>query len=152
MNEEPVAAPPTSAPDVTGSRIVAALIDIVLIAVVFVIMAALLGDSSASSGEDGSSFSLQLSGLPLILYIIIVLGYFFVLESKKGQTVGKMVMSLRVEAVEGPLTPQKVLIRTLLRLVDSLPFLYLVGFIVMLTSGKKQRIGDMAAGTVVVKA
>jgi uncharacterized RDD family membrane protein YckC len=51
-----------------------------------------------------------------------------------------------------PLTRQKVAIRTVLRLVDGLPFLYLVGFIAMVASKQKQRLGDMAAGTIVVKA
>jgi uncharacterized RDD family membrane protein YckC len=153
MNEQNPAAPPTpSAPDVTGSRIVAALIDFALMAGVFVIMAVLFGDSDASSGDDGSSFNLSLNGAPFIIFIVIVLGYYFVLESQRGQTIGKMVMGLRVAAVDGELSAQKVLIRTLLRIIDSLPFLYLIGFIVMLTSGRKQRIGDMAAGTVVVKA
>jgi uncharacterized RDD family membrane protein YckC len=42
-------------------------------------------------------------------------------------------------------------VRTILRIVDAFPAFYLVGFVVMITSQKKQRIGDMAAGTVVVR-
>jgi len=42
--------------------------------------------------------------------------------------------------------------RTLLRLVDSLPFLYLLGFIVMVATPRKQRIGDLVAGTTVTRA
>jgi uncharacterized RDD family membrane protein YckC len=152
MNEETTSPAPAAVVDVTGSRIVAGLIDIVVIAVVFVVMAAIFGDSNAGSDDDGSSFSVSLTGPAFIIYILIVVGYYFGLEYKKGQTLGKMIMGLRVAAVEGELTAQKVIIRTLLRIVDSLPVLYLVGFIVMLTSGRKQRIGDMAAGTVVVKA
>jgi uncharacterized RDD family membrane protein YckC len=152
MNEEPATSAPTTVEDVTGSRIVAALIDFVLLAIVFVIMAAIFGDSSSDSGDDGSGFSVSLSGLPFIIYLVIVLGYYYVLESQTGQTIGKMVMKLRVVAVEGELTAQKVVIRTVLRIVDSLPFLYLIGFIVMMTSARRQRIGDMAAGTLVVKA
>ena len=150
MNEEP--STPPAAPDVTGSRIVAALIDFVIVVVMYFIMAALFGDVGSSSDGDGSSFNVSLSGLPFIVYLVLVLGYYFVFESRKGQTVGKMVMGLKVVPIEGDLTPQKVLIRTVLRIIDSLPFLYLVGFVVMLTSARKQRIGDMAAGTVVVKA
>jgi uncharacterized RDD family membrane protein YckC len=43
------------------------------------------------------------------------------------------------------------LIRNVLRLVDGLPFLYLVGIITIAASKKKQRLGDMAAGTLVVR-
>ena len=46
----------------------------------------------------------------------------------------------------------KSFIRNLLRIIDGLPVFYLLGLIVMVSSKRKQRIGDMAAGTVVVKA
>jgi uncharacterized RDD family membrane protein YckC len=146
MDEQPEA---TTVQDVTGTRIAAALIDFVLFAVLFFIMAVLLGDSS--SGDNANGFSVSLNDAPFILYILILLGYYFGLESLRGQTVGKIVMGLRVVPIEGELTAQKVLIRTLLRIVDALPFFYVVGFIVMVTSARKQRIGDMAAGTLVVK-
>ena len=42
-------------------------------------------------------------------------------------------------------------VRTLLRIIDGLAF-YLIGFIVILVTEKKQRIGDFTAGTIVVKA
>jgi len=128
---------------------VAALIDIAVLFVVFVIMAALFGD--AGSNEDDSGFSLNLSGLPALIYFIIVLGYYFLLEMSGGQTIGKKVMGIKVVAVDGVLTPGKVIIRTLLRIVDGLPLFYLIGIIVIATSQRKQRIGDMAAGTIVVK-
>ena len=61
-------------------------------------------------------------------------------------------MGIRVVPVEGVLTPSKVAIRTILRIVDGLPFLYIVGLIAIFASQRKQRVGDMAAGTLVVKA
>jgi uncharacterized RDD family membrane protein YckC len=62
-------------------------------------------------------------------------------------------MGLRVETLDGsPYSPTKAFIRNLLRVIDALPFLYLLGLIVMVSSKRKQRLGDMAAGTVVVKA
>jgi len=152
MNEEAASPAPAAVVDVTGSRIVAALIDIVLLAIVFVIMALLFGDTdSGSDGEEGG-FYVSLSGAPFIVYLLIVAGYYFVLEMQNGQTVGKRIMHLRVVAVDGVLTPQKVLIRTLLRIVDGLPAFYLVGLLVSIMSSRKQRVGDMAAGTLVVKA
>ena len=115
-----------------------------LLGVLFIIMAILFGDSN--SGDNANGFSISLTGAPFILYILIVLGYYFVMESQTGKTVGKMMMGLRVVPIEGELTAQKVLIRTVLRIVDALPFFYVAGFIVMVTSARKQRIGDMAAG------
>jgi uncharacterized RDD family membrane protein YckC len=153
MNEQSSAAAPlTSSQDVTGIRIVAGIIDVILLGVVFVIMAALFGDSDANNGNDGSGFSVSLSGLPFIVFIVISFGYYFVLEAyNQGQTLGKKLMGIRVVAAEGVLDPGKVAIRTALRIVDGF-LLYLVAVIVIVVSQKKQRIGDMAAGTLVVKA
>jgi uncharacterized RDD family membrane protein YckC len=137
--------------DVTGKRIVAAIIDLVVLAVVFVVFAMLFGETEPE-GEDTSGFNLSLEGAPALLYFLVVLGYYFVLEAATGKTIGKMMMGLRVVSTAGPYTPMKAFIRTLLRIVDGLPFLYLLGLIVMVTSKQKQRIGDMAAGTLVVKA
>ncbi len=135
-----------------GPRIVAAIIDVVILAVVFVILAVLFGDFGSSSSGNGSSFNASLGTLGSLIFFVIVMGYYFVLESQTGQTIGKKVMNIRVTAVDGTLTGQKVAIRTILRIIDGLPFLYLLGVIVAAASSKNQRIGDMAAGTVVVRA
>ncbi|HEU0073165.1 MAG TPA: RDD family protein [Dehalococcoidia bacterium] len=149
MNEEQAASPPPAPREnVTGIRIVAALIDIILLAVVFGLMAALFGDTK--SDDDG--FSVNLSGAPGIIYFLIVLAYYLGLETMAGQTLGKKVMGIKVVAIDGPLTLGKVAIRTVLRIIDGLPFLYLLGLIVVAISKQNQRIGDMAAGTLVVKA
>jgi uncharacterized RDD family membrane protein YckC len=147
MNEEQGSSP-APRENVTGIRIVAAIIDIILLAVVFGVMAALFGDSSS----DNNSFSVNLSGGAAVIYFLIVVGYYLGLETMGGQTLGKKVMSIKVVAVDGPLTFGKVAIRTILRIVDGLPFLYLLGLIVVAVSKQNQRIGDMAAGTLVVKA
>lgn len=149
MNEEAAASPPPAPREnVTGSRIVAAFIDIILLGVVFAVLAALFGDTN--SDDDG--FSVNLSGAPGIIYFLIVFGYYLGLEAMYGQTLGKKVMGIKVVAIDGPLTLGKVAIRTVLRLVDGLPALYLLGLIVVAVSKQNQRIGDMAAGTLVIKA
>jgi uncharacterized RDD family membrane protein YckC len=136
--------------DVTGRRIVAALIDIVVLVVVFVLFAMLFGDSG-TEGEETKGVNLSLSGGPAIVYFVVVIAYYFVLEAATGKTLGKMAMGLRVVAIDGAYTPAKAFIRNLLRIVDGLPFLYLLGLIVIASSKRKQRIGDMAAGTRVVR-
>ena len=152
MNEDTSAASTQAVltEDVTGKRIVAAIIDIVVLAVVFVVFAMLFGDSDAET-EDSASVSLNLSGGPAIIYFLVVLAYYFVMEAATGKTLGKMMMGLRVQALDGAYTPMKAFIRNLLRIIDGLPVFYLLGLIVMVSSKRKQRIGDMAAGTVVVK-
>ena len=150
MNEQTAAAATPTTDNVTGPRIVAGIIDVVVLGVVFVVMSALFGDSG--SGDDGDGFSVSLSGLPFLIFIVISFGYYFVLEAyNQGQTLGKKVMGIRVVSVDGVLTPGKVAIRTILRIIDGFIF-YLVAVIVIATSKRNQRIGDMAAGTQVLKA
>lgn len=68
----------------------------------------------------------------------------------RGQTIGKRLMSLRVVDEQGlNLKLEQVIIRNLLRLVDRLPLMYMVGGVCMLLNGRNQRLGDIAAGTVV---
>lgn len=153
MNENTTATPSPPAADVTGPRIGAALIDLILLGIVFFVMAALFGDSTSSAGDDGAGFSANLSGIPAIIYFLIVLSYYYGLELTQGQTIGKKLTKIKVVSVDNSaLTPKQIGLRTACRIIDGLPFLYLLGFIVMLVSKKKQRIGDMAGKTIVVKA
>lgn len=70
-----------------------------------------------------------------------------------GQTLGKMALCLVVVTEDGGAIDYKpAAVRTLLRIVDVLPFLYVVGFVVILVTGRTQRLGDIVAVTVVVRA
>ena len=79
--------------------------------------------------------------------------YHFAMESGDGQTVGKKLMKLRVVLADGrPAGMREIAVRTVLRVVDGIGF-YIVGLIVMLATGqRRQRLGDLAAGTMVVDA
>jgi hypothetical protein len=69
-----------------------------------------------------------------------------------GQTVGKKVVGLRTIQVNGlPISLGQAVIRNLLRVVDLLPGLYLVGGLSALLDGRGRRLGDLAAGTMVVR-
>ncbi|HTA43135.1 MAG TPA: RDD family protein [Bryobacteraceae bacterium] len=69
-----------------------------------------------------------------------------------GQTPGKRMMRLRVVDAQGlKLEFHQIAIRNLMRVVDSLPLLYLVGGVAALVSRDAQRLGDMAANTVVIR-
>ena len=69
-----------------------------------------------------------------------------------GQTPGKRVAGIRVLTTRGePVTLVHALVRNLMRLVDILPTSYMVGAICILVTRRSQRLGDLAAGTVVVR-
>ncbi len=89
-----------------------------------------------------------------LVFFVIRTGYAIAMEwFWQGQTVGKRVFGLRVMDVNGlRLQPSQIIIRNLLRTVDSLPFLYLVGGITCLASRHGQRLGDLAANTIVIKS
>lgn len=83
---------------------------------------------------------------------VIMTFYTIILEwCWRGQTVGKRMMHLRVMDADGlRLRLHQVLMRNLVRFVDLLPGFYLVGGAACLLSRKAQRLGDLAAGTIVV--
>ena len=91
--------------------------------------------------------------LSLILYFVLSIFYGIILEWYwRGQTVGKRLMRLRVIDAHGlKLHAHQIIIRNLLRSVDILPLFYLVGGLTCFFSRRAQRLGDIAASTVVVR-
>jgi uncharacterized RDD family membrane protein YckC len=88
-----------------------------------------------------------------IFGFVITFGYTTISELLfGGQTLGKKVMRIRVVDERGMrLKPTQVVVRNLLRLVDMFPIYYAVGGVFALFSKRCQRLGDLAAGTVVVR-
>lgn len=79
-------------------------------------------------------------------------GYFIVQEGLYGQTIGKRAAGIVVVCRDGqPITFGQSIVRNLLRVVDGL-FSYALGLAVMLVNDDRQRIGDLAADTIVVRA
>ncbi len=143
MNE-PVSTTPTGA-GVVGRRVAAAILDLIPLGIVGALMA------DRSTGNGGATF--RLSGGRLLLYMVIVLAYYVVFESQMGTSPGKKIMGLKVVNEQGQAPDMTaVVVRNILRFIDGLPFLYLLGFIVVMVTPTKQRIGDLAARTWVVKA
>jgi len=93
------------------------------------------------------------SALTVVFGFVVTVGYGMGLEwFWRGQTVGKRLLRLRVVDAAGlRLQFSQVAIRNLLRVVDLLPGMYLVGGIAALCSRKAQRLGDLAANTVVIR-
>ena len=99
-------------------------------------------------------FSLDLAtALAVIAYFVVSIGYGVLTEwSWRGQTVGKRYLRLRVLDAQGlRLQFHQVLMRNLLRFVDLLPICYLFGGVACMTSRSAQRLGDLAANTIVVR-
>ncbi len=92
-------------------------------------------------------------GVSIVAYFSISIGYGLLTEWLwRGQTIGKRVLGLRVIDAQGlRLQFSQIVIRNLLRSVDMLPLVYLVGGVAMAVSRRGQRLGDIAANTVVVR-
>jgi uncharacterized RDD family membrane protein YckC len=103
------------------------------------------------------SVALAFTGLSaavgLVVWFLIDWGYSMVLEAAwSGQTLGKRLLGLRVLQESGVrLSPLQAVLRNLTRPVDRLPIFYLVGASAALASKSQQRLGDMLAGTIVVR-
>jgi uncharacterized RDD family membrane protein YckC len=133
---------------VTGRRILATIVDAILLGIVFGVLTIPFGSSSV----EGAAVSGSLGTLGTLLYLVIAFAYYAFLEGTRGQTVGKMLLGIKVVREGSGEVPGfgPAAIRTVLRIIDGL-FAYLVAFITVLVSGKNQRLGDMAANTLVVR-
>jgi uncharacterized RDD family membrane protein YckC len=136
--------------DVLGRRIAAAIIDAFIIAVLLVIVAKTLGDE----GTTKQSLWAETEGSPRAIFLLLTFAYYFGTELAWAQTVGKRVMKLRVVRQDGgPLGAGPAAIRNLVRFIDALPALYIVGGITVFATGERRlRLGDLAAKTKVVAA
>jgi uncharacterized RDD family membrane protein YckC len=137
-----VSAAPLTGPKLDNRRVLAGIVDLLIVAAgALVVLYA--GDSL--SGDRQGALGAVILGWALY--------YYFALESGSGQTVGKKLMNLRVVRADGrPAGMREIAVRTVLRVIDGIG-LYIVGLVVMLMTGqRRQRVGDLAAGTIVVDA
>jgi uncharacterized RDD family membrane protein YckC len=128
-----------------GSRFVALLVDTLLQSLAFV--AVIVGLTLA--GADGFAvFAVTAVAAFALLFLYPVA---FELAAG-GRTPGKRWSSLRVVCEDGsPVTVRASALRNLMRLVDALPAVYLVGAVAIFATRGNQRLGDLAAGTIVVR-
>jgi uncharacterized RDD family membrane protein YckC len=140
-----------------GSRFVAVLLDHLIVAVTIFVEFALLVWAASGAPKRPANVPLDKAGLwaaaiLIFLNFLLFWGYFALFEGLwRGQTPGKRVMKLRVIKDSGrQITFFEALARNLLRGVDYLPGMYLVGVITMLSNKANKRLGDFVAGTIVV--
>jgi uncharacterized RDD family membrane protein YckC len=134
-----------------GTRGSAALLDVLVSGLMVIglsVGAVLVG------GRLPAELAPQLAGVAAFLILSSWVAYFVVLEWLwNGQTLGKRRSGLRVIGADGePARFTAVLIRNLVRVIDFLPGYYALGVAVMFLTPRSQRLGDLAAGTYVVRA
>jgi uncharacterized RDD family membrane protein YckC len=128
------------------TRFLAWFVDALCVLVLLMILSrALLVMQLVSANLAGALYTLG--------YFVISIGYGMFCEWRwRGQTIGKRLLRLRVVDAEGlRLQFNQIVTRNLLRFVDSLPFFYFVGGVTCWLSPKCQRLGDIAANTIVIR-
>jgi uncharacterized RDD family membrane protein YckC len=93
------------------------------------------------------------AGVVSVLVFFVLFGYFIILESLTGgRTLGKLAAGLRAVRVDGqPIGFRRSVVRTILRLIDVYLTFGMVGLGFILGTPRNQRLGDLAAGTVVIR-
>jgi uncharacterized RDD family membrane protein YckC len=135
-----------------GSRFLAALVDTVLIIILqaIVYITLLLIVRGFLEGLEGLTGWVT-AALGLIAFALLWGYYIFFELLWNGQSPGKRLFKLRVIRADGtPITLTESLIRNLVRLLDLLPFFYGIGIVTMFADRQSRRLGDLAAGTLVV--
>ena len=91
--------------------------------------------------------------LLFLMNFLLNFGYFIFFEWKmKGQTPGKKWLGLRVMDADGlRLQFSQIVIRNLLRTIDQLPLIYLIGGTTSVINRKRKRLGDLVANTIVIR-
>ena len=138
-----------------GSRFLASLLDTAIVALLQVVI--LIVVTLVIRAFDGTAFSDQISAWVYAIFGLVAAifywGYYVFFEMLwNGQSPGKRWVGLRVIRGDGtPITLSESLIRNLARLVDFLPAAYGVGIVTMFVDKQSRRLGDLAAGTLVVQ-
>jgi uncharacterized RDD family membrane protein YckC len=148
-----------------GSRFIAALVDHLILGLllvglniaIVVLISSLAGDSSSIEQSLEETPEDWVAGLLIALYALLNFaiwwGYYLLFEWLwHGQTVGKRMAHIRVVRLDGaPVSFVPLAVRNLVRIVDFLPVGYGVGVVTMFCNRHARRLGDFAAGTLVVK-
>jgi uncharacterized RDD family membrane protein YckC len=148
--------PPSPLGDL-GSRIVAGIIDYIIIGIVAGILSIFLlvpwiMTGARMMGTFGPAWVGGILGIVGVMWILWLI-YFTYFEGTSGQTIGKSLIHIRVVKEDGSRCDLgSALVRNILRIIDHLPFLYLLGIILIAATDKRQRLGDMLARTIVIKA
>jgi len=136
-----------------GSRFIAIVVDYLIWTALLVIFSLIGVVIFAGVSAFGTTSANWMIGIVLLIIFLFHWGYFTLFEAfGNGRTPGKRVAKIRVIHRSGrAISFVEALARNLVRFVDYLPSLYGVGIVVMFFSKLNQRLGDMVAGTLVVR-
>ena len=141
-----------------GSRFVAILVDYLIwtagLVILAIVAALFLPAIHAAGGSMDAVTGKWAAGIVLLIIFLLHWGYFTLFEAfGNGRTPGKHVAGIRVIHRSGrAVSFVESLARNLVRAVDYLPSFYAVGVVAMFLNRQHQRLGDMAAGSIVVRS
>jgi uncharacterized RDD family membrane protein YckC len=132
-----------------GTRCIAAIVDYLILLIVLVGASILFLQSvPVAERTDGRAVAIVV----MIQFVLITFYHLFFELFWNGQTPGKRIVGIRVVQATGlPLTATGTIIRNLVRVFDFFPLFYGLGLIVMFVTRHTQRLGDLAAGTIVIR-
>ncbi|MGB8029954.1 MAG: RDD family protein [Terracidiphilus sp.] len=136
-----------------GSRFIAILVDYLIWGFVFLVLGLLAAIIIPALHFFGGVSANWAIGIAVLIVFLLQWGYFALFEAfGNGRTPGKRVAHIRVIHQSGRgINFVEALARNLVRFVDALPSFYAVGVVVIFLSRRNQRLGDMVAGTLVVR-
>jgi len=139
-----------------GNRFIACAIDhtIQIVGLIAIVIFFLVISDAADVGRRLANAPKWVIALLVIVQFVIINGYFVIFEwIWSGQTPGKRWLKLRVIREDGrPISFYEAMIRNLLRLIDFIvPPFYSIGLVSVFATERDQRVGDLVAGTVVVR-
>ncbi len=137
-----------------GQRFLALVVDWILFcAVFFPVTKVVKGTWLMTSSDHIWRIGWMISDPLCVIFFIVIVAYYVLLEAYLGWTFGKRLLDLRVIAVDGSKPGlKKSLIRNALRLVDGLPAFSILGVVMILLTKERTRLGDIVAGTRVVRS
>lgn len=148
-----------------GNRFLAAAIDhaiqyTAIVAVIWISLSAsgmtMLGPGAAGENVFSTAPKWIIALMILAIFVLFAAYFIFFEWLWNGQTPGKRILKLRVIREDGrPITLWEAVARNLLRVFDAVPGfvvpIYSVGLIAIFLNSRDQRVGDMFAGTVVIR-
>jgi uncharacterized membrane protein SpoIIM required for sporulation/uncharacterized RDD family membrane protein YckC len=138
-----------------GSRALAAILDLLVVVLAFVVVVLAIFAIGLARGIAGMGVSESwVIALFILAQFALLWGYYVLFEGlMDGQTPGKRLLRIRVVREGGySVTFGVSAVRNLIRVIDMQPlFLYLVGMLSVLFTRRGRRLGDLVAGTIVVR-
>ena len=135
-----------------GSRFLAIALDTLIQALGFLLILFIAATLLPTAARFTPRALTWAAAIFLLCGFVLYSGYYALFEIFwNGQTPGKRLVRLRVISDSGrPVTVYEAVVRNLLRIIDQLPGLYVVGIISVFLTARNKRLGDIVAGTVVV--